>query len=49
MLMYIPYSFISGFSGGWGNVGTMRNRGVDVELRFDIIQQRDLILVPAST
>ncbi|HPH53074.1 MAG: TonB-dependent receptor [Bacteroidales bacterium] len=42
MLMYIPYSFISGFSGGWGNVGTMRNRGVDVELRFDIIQQRDL-------
>lgn len=41
MLMYIPYSYISGFSGGWGNVGTMRNRGVDVELKFDILKNQD--------
>ncbi|MDD3200605.1 MAG: SusC/RagA family TonB-linked outer membrane protein [Bacteroidales bacterium] len=44
MLMYIPYSYISGFSGGWGNVGTMRNRGVDVELKFDILRKKDLYL-----
>lgn len=44
MLMYIPYSFISGFSGGWGNVGSMRNRGVDVELKFDILKKSDLYL-----
>ncbi|MBR5055558.1 MAG: TonB-dependent receptor [Bacteroidales bacterium] len=41
MLMYIPYSYISGFSGGWGNVGSMRNRGVDVELKYDFINTKD--------
>jgi hypothetical protein len=41
MLMYIPYSYISGFSGGWGNVGSMRNRGVDVELKLDVVNTRD--------
>lgn len=41
MLMYIPYSYISGFSGGWGNVGSMRNRGVDVELKLDLVNSRD--------
>ena len=44
MLMYIPYSYISGFSGGWGNVGSMRNRGVDLELKFDILKKTDLYL-----
>ena len=41
MLMYIPYSFQTGFAGGWGNVGNMRNRGVDVELRYDILNTKD--------
>ncbi|MCF0172358.1 MAG: SusC/RagA family TonB-linked outer membrane protein [Bacteroidales bacterium] len=41
MLMYIPYSYQTGFSGGWGNVGSMRNRGIDVELGFDIINTND--------
>ncbi|MBR5856011.1 MAG: TonB-dependent receptor [Bacteroidales bacterium] len=41
MLMYIPYSFQTGFSGGWGNVGNMRNRGVDLELRYDILNTKD--------
>ena len=41
MLMNIPYSYISGFYGGWGNVGSMRNRGVDVELKFDVVNTKD--------
>jgi len=41
MLMYIPYSYISGFSGGWGNVGSMRNRGVDVELKLDVVNNKN--------
>ena len=42
MLMYIPYSYISGFSGGWGNVGSMRNRGIDLELKYDAVHTKDL-------
>ena len=41
MLMYIPYSFQTGFSGGWGNVGNMRNRGVDVEVKYDFVNNKD--------
>ena len=41
MLMYIPYSFQTGFSGGWGNVGNMRNRGFDVEFKYDFINTDD--------
>lgn len=41
MLMYIPYSFQTGFSGGWGNVGNMRNRGVDLELGYNFINNKD--------
>lgn len=42
MLMSIPYSFTTGHSAGWGNIGDMMNRGVDVELSFDIIQTTDM-------
>ena len=42
LLMEIPYSFTTGHSGGWGNAGNMRNRGVDVDLSFDIVQTKDL-------
>ena len=41
MLMYIPYSFQTGFSGGWGNVGNMRNRGVDFEIKYDFVNNKD--------
>lgn len=44
MLMYIPYSYQTGFSGGWGNIGNMRNRGVDIELKYDIVTTKDLYL-----
>ena len=41
MLMQIPYSYTTGHSSGWGNVGEMENRGVDVTLAADIIKTKD--------
>lgn len=41
MLMEIPYSYTTGFSGGYGNIGTMANTGVDLDLKLDIFQERD--------
>lgn len=41
MLMAIPYSFTTGVTEAWGNVGSMRNRGFEVELNGDIYQSRD--------
>ena len=38
MLMSIPYSYTTGFSSGWGNVASMRNRGVDVTANVDVLQ-----------
>ena len=43
MLMSIPYSATTGFSGGWGNVGKMRNNGVDLQFSYDLIQTRNLL------
>lgn len=41
MLMKVPYSFTTGWSGGSANVGSMRNIGVDVDLHYNILQTRD--------
>lgn len=41
MLLEIPYSYTSGRSGGWGNVGSMRNVGVDIDVRADLIKTKD--------
>lgn len=43
MLMEIPYSATTGFGGGWGNVGKMRNRGFELQLSHDIIQTRNIL------
>jgi len=42
MLMEIPYSMTTGYASGWGNIADMLNRGVDVDLSFDIVQTRDI-------
>lgn len=42
MLMEIPYSFSTGFSSGWGNVGNMKNQGVDLTLGFDVVNTKDI-------
>lgn len=41
MLMQIPYSETTGLSAGWGNVGSMRNTGVDVDFSAAIIKAKD--------
>ncbi|MBO8465518.1 MAG: TonB-dependent receptor [Bacteroidetes bacterium] len=41
MLMDIPYSLTTGHSSGYGNIGEMRNVGVDIDLSFDIFQNKD--------
>ena len=41
MLLDIPYSYTTGLSGGWGNVGSMANRGIDLNLKVDVIKNAD--------
>ena len=41
MLMSIPYSYTSGLGSGPGNIGSMTNTGVDVEVRGDIFRNKD--------
>jgi hypothetical protein len=40
MLMEIPYSYTTGFDSGWGNVGAMVNRGVDLEVIVDLLKNK---------
>ena len=42
LLMELPYSATTGHSGGWGNVASMVNRGVDLELNVDLIHTRNI-------
>ena len=42
MLMPIPYSHTTGYSSGWGNIGTMVNKGIDVNINVDIINKKDM-------
>ncbi len=37
MLFEVPYSYTSGFSGGWDNVGEILNRGVEVTVDWHVI------------
>ena len=41
MLLDIPYSYTTGFSGGYGNIGDMYNRGFDFTIGADIINNKD--------
>ncbi|MDE7394340.1 MAG: SusC/RagA family TonB-linked outer membrane protein, partial [Muribaculaceae bacterium] len=41
MLMSIPYSYTTGVSSGWGNVGSMRNTGIDVDVNASVIKTKD--------
>ena len=38
MLMNIPYSYTTGFGSGSGNIGSMVNKGVDVNFNVDIVK-----------
>ena len=41
MLMEIPYSFTTGYGGGFGNIGSMVNKGIDVSATVDLIKTKD--------
>lgn len=41
MLMSIPWSYTTGFGAGLGNIGSMRNTGVDVNVTAAIIKTKD--------
>ena len=42
MLMSIPYSFTTGFSGGMGNIGAMVNKGFDADVNVKLIKSNDI-------
>ena len=42
LLMELPFSGTTGHSGGWGNIGSMKNTGVDIELELDLIHTRNV-------
>lgn len=41
MILEIPWSYTTGFSGGFGNIGNMRNTGIDFDLTAAIIKTKD--------
>lgn len=41
MIIQIPYSATTGVTAGWGNVASMRNTGVDVQLSYTPIRTKD--------
>ncbi|MBQ8271771.1 MAG: SusC/RagA family TonB-linked outer membrane protein [Tidjanibacter sp.] len=43
MLMDIPYSATTGYGSGSGNVGSMRNRGFELQLSYDLVQTHNLL------
>ena len=42
LLMEIPYSYTTGYASGYGNIGAMVNKGVDIDVNVDILKLRDL-------
>lgn len=41
MLMTIPYSYTTGHSSGWGNIGSMYNRGFEASVQYEIFNTKD--------
>jgi TonB-linked SusC/RagA family outer membrane protein len=46
MLVDVPYPYTSGFPSIYGNVGKLRNRGIDVAIDFDIVKTKDYYITP---
>lgn len=43
MLMQVPVSFATGFGFEWKNIGSMVNRGVEFDLNYDIISNKNFV------
>lgn len=41
MLMTIPYSYTTGHRSGWGNIGSMYNRGFEASVQYEIFNTKD--------
>ena len=44
MLLEIPWSYSTGFDGGWGNIGNMENKGVEATITYDFIRSEKAFL-----
>lgn len=42
MLLSIPYSYTTGFSSGMGNIGAMKNTGIDMRFDVDLLNRKDM-------
>ena len=42
MLMDIPYSYTTGYASGMGNIGAMTNKGIDIDVRVNILKTKDI-------
>ncbi len=42
MLSEVPYSYTSGFSAGWDNIGKMLNKGIEVTTNMEILNRWNL-------
>lgn len=42
MLLSIPYSYTTGFTSGMGNIGSMVNKGIDLNFNVDIFNKKNL-------
>ncbi len=44
MLLEIPWSYSTGFSGGYGNIGNMKNEGIEATLTYDWVRNENMFL-----
>lgn len=44
MLLKIPWSYSTGFSGGYGNIGNMKNEGIEATITYDWIRNDNMFL-----
>ncbi len=44
MLMNVPYPYTSGYASGMRNVGSMYNRGIDVNVSGDVVRTKDWLV-----
>lgn len=44
MLLDIPWSYATGFSGGAGNIGNMKNTGVEATITYDWVRNENMFL-----
>ncbi len=42
MLLSIPYSYTTGYGSGMGNIGSMRNTGIDMSFNVDLLTRKDM-------